>query len=70
MALVPLQTIYDNLNRLEQEDVVQSALYRQMAQDVLADPEISLNWRQAIADRLNQANHNLAMLTVGKDDSY
>lgn len=70
MSLVSLQTIYDNLNLLEQEDVVKSALYRQLAQDVLANPEISLRWRQAIAERLNQANHLLVRLTVGQDDSY
>jgi len=70
MSLVSLQTIYDNLDLLEQGDVVKSAQYRQLAQDVLADPEVSLNWRQAIAERLNQANRLLVMLTVGKDDSY
>ncbi|WAL62169.1 hypothetical protein [Thermocoleostomius sinensis] len=70
MALTSLQTIYDNLRLLEQGDVVKSALYRQLAQDVIGDPQVSLSWRQAIAERLQQANHLLAMLTVGKDDSY
>jgi hypothetical protein len=70
MALTSLQTIYDNLGLLEQGDVVKSALYRQLAQEVIGDPQVSLSWRQAIADRLQQANHLLAMLTVGKDDSY
>lgn len=70
MSLVSLQTIYDNLNLLEQGDVVKSALYRQLAQDVLANPEVSLSWRQDIAERLNQANRLLVRLTVGKDDSY
>lgn len=70
MSLISLQTIYDNLNLLEQGDVASSALYRQLAQDVLANPEVSLSWREAIAERLNQANHLLAMLTVGRDDSY
>jgi hypothetical protein len=64
------QTVYDNLNFLEQGDVVKSATYRQLAQEVLADPQVSLNWRQRIAERLSQANVLLAMLTVGKDDSY
>ncbi|WP_416675288.1 hypothetical protein [Egbenema bharatensis] len=41
-----------------------------MAQEVLANPEVSLSWRQAISERLNQANRLLAMLTVGRDDSY
>jgi Fe2+ or Zn2+ uptake regulation protein len=70
MTVISPQTVYDNLNRLEQEDVVESAVYRELAQAALADPDVSLNWRQAIAERLSQANHLLAMLTVGKDDSY
>jgi hypothetical protein len=70
MAAISPQTIYDNLSLLEQEDVVNSAMYRQLAQDVLANPDVSLSWRQAISERLNQANRLLAMLTVGKDDSY
>ncbi len=67
---VSLQTAYDNLNLLEQVDVVTSASYRQLAQDILADPSISLSWRQAISDRLIQANYLLAWITVGHDDSY
>uniref|UniRef100_A0ACD5GS99 Uncharacterized protein n=1 Tax=Desertifilum tharense IPPAS B-1220 TaxID=1781255 RepID=A0ACD5GS99_9CYAN len=39
-------------------------------QDAIADSDISLTWRQAISDRLNRANHLLAMLTVGGEDSY
>lgn len=70
MASIPLQMIYDNLTLLEQVDAVKSAVYRQLAQEVLADPEVSLTWRQAISERLNQANGYLARLTVGKDDSY
>ncbi|HEY9301519.1 MAG TPA: hypothetical protein V6D10_15825 [Trichocoleus sp.] len=64
------QIAYDNLKLLERVDIAMSAFYRQQAQEVLADPEVSLTWRQAIADRLNQANHLLALITVGKDDSY
>lgn len=64
------QTAYDNLRLLEQVDVAISALYRQLAQDVLANSEVSLSWRQAIADRLNQANHLLEMVTVDDNDSY
>lgn len=65
------QIAYDNLEQLEQTDVVRSALYRQIAQEVLADTKVSLRWRQAIADRLNTANNLLGMQTVGdKDDSY
>lgn len=64
------QTAYENLRLLEQVDVALSALYRQLAQDVLANSEVSLSWRQAIADRLNQANHMLEMVTVDGNDSY
>lgn len=64
------QTAYENLRLLEQVDIVTSASYRQLAQDILADPSVSLDWRQAISDRLNQANYLLTLLTVGQDDSY
>ncbi|GAB4382089.1 MAG: hypothetical protein Kow00121_41770 [Elainellaceae cyanobacterium] len=70
MTLTSPQIVYENLNLLEQVDVDKSAFYRQLAQEILADPKISLLWRQAIAERLNQANHSLAMLTVGSNDSY
>jgi uncharacterized membrane protein len=64
------QTAYNNLARLDQVDIAQSAFYRELAQEVLADSSISLSWRQAIADRLNQANNLLGMVTVVNDDSY
>jgi hypothetical protein len=64
------RTVYHRLRFLEQVDVALSALYRQLAQDILADPTVSLVWRQAIADRLNQANHRLEMVTVENEDSY
>lgn len=64
------QTVYDNLNLLEQVDKVSSAQYRQMAQDILADPEVSLQWREAIAERLNQANRQLGLQTTSDGDSY
>jgi hypothetical protein len=70
MTVISPQAVYENLNLLEQGDIVKSAVYRELAQSVLADPNVSLNWRQAIAERLSQANHLLAMLTVGQDDSY
>jgi hypothetical protein len=41
-----------------------------MAQDVLADPEVNCDVREAIADRLNQANQQLTNTTVSKTDSY
>ncbi len=64
------QTIYDDLQLLDQMDVSKSADLRQQAQEILANLGISLNWRQAIAERLNQANHSLELLTVGMEDSY
>jgi len=64
------QTVYDNLNLLEQVDKVSSARYREMAQEILADHEVSLQWREAIAERLNQANRKLGMQTASDNDSY
>jgi hypothetical protein len=62
--------VFEHLDQLEKVDVVQSAAYREEALLVLADQSVSLKWRLAIADRLNRANHDLALLTVGSEDSY
>jgi hypothetical protein len=67
---VSLQTVYDNLEKIDRVDATTSAMYRQSAQEVLADPEISLEWRKAISDRLNQVNHELTVHTRVDDDSY
>lgn len=64
------KTAYDNLRLLEHVDVATSASYRQLAQEMLADSKVSPNWRQAIAERLNRANHQLEMVTVSGNDSY
>ena len=64
------QDVLEHLKQLEQGSTVQSALYREEAQEVLADDSISLQIRGAIADRLNQANHDLALHTVAPDESY
>jgi hypothetical protein len=64
------QKVYDNLSLLEQVDVTQSAIYRQQALDLLADTNISLRWRRAIADRLNLANHQLTLASHCTEDSY
>ncbi len=64
------QNVYENLDLLEQVDVSQSADYREQAQEILADPDVSMTWRQAIADRLRQANLLLANRTVTSGDSY
>lgn len=67
---VSAEKLYDNLSQLEQGDVVTSAVYRELAQDMLADPEINQNLRQAIADKLNEANRSLGIQSAGKNDSY
>jgi hypothetical protein len=64
-----IETVYKNLELLDRVDATTSALYRESAQALLADPEISLEWRKAISERLNQANHELTVHSVG-DDSY
>lgn len=70
MVATSPQTVYNNLKLLERVDAASSALYRQLAQEILADPEVSLVWRQAIADRLNQANNLLGRLAICNEDSY
>ncbi|MGG6240495.1 hypothetical protein C8255_05505 [filamentous cyanobacterium CCP3] len=62
--------VFEHLKQLEEVDTVQSALYREEAQEILADDTVSLKWRRAIADRLNQANHDLALHTVAPEESY
>ncbi|PZU96680.1 MAG: hypothetical protein DCE90_08485 [Pseudanabaena sp.] len=69
-VMVSPETVYENLNQLDQVDLTTSAEYREMAQDVLADVEINKDVREAIADRLNQANQQLTNNTVSKTDSY
>ncbi|MBD1915568.1 MULTISPECIES: hypothetical protein [Cyanophyceae] len=64
------QEVLEHLKQLEKVNTVQSALYREEAQALLADDTVSLKWRQAIADRLNRANHDLALHTVSSEDSY
>ena len=70
MTRISPRTIYHNLRLLEQVNAATSAVYRQLAQEVLADPEVELVWRQAIANRLNHANHLLEMQTANENDSY
>jgi hypothetical protein len=69
-VLVSPETVYENLNQLDQVDLTTSAEYREMAQEVLADADVSEDVRSAIADRLNQANQQLINTTVSKTDSY
>ena len=67
---IPLQKLYEDLAMIGQMDLADSARCRQQAQAVLANTNISLNWRDAIAERLHEANHILALKTVTGDDSY
>ncbi|MEY3300366.1 MAG: hypothetical protein RLZZ597_3626 [Cyanobacteriota bacterium] len=62
--------VLSHLQHIDEVDAVQGAVYREEAQDVLADDHVSLKWRKAIADRLNQANHDLALHTVSSEESY
>ena len=67
---IPLQKLYEDLADIGAMDVAEGAECRERAQQVLANPKISLNWRDAIAERLHEANHILAIKTVTGDDSY
>lgn len=64
------QTLYDDLERLEKDSVIESAQYREQAQEILADTAVSLTWRQAIADRLNEANRDLGLMGTDPEESY
>jgi hypothetical protein len=67
---LPLQKLYEDLANIDMMSTLEGAQCREQAQQVLANPKISLNWRDAIAERLHEANHTLAIKTVTGDDSY
>ena len=67
---IPLQKLYEELAEIGSMDLTRSAQCREQAQAVLANPKISLNWRDAIAERLHEANHILGIRAVTGDDSY
>ena len=69
MPISPRQ-VYSQLRKLDQVDVATSALYRELAQDILANPEVSLAMRQAISERLIRANNRLGMQATADEDSY
>lgn len=69
MTISP-RRVYAQLRKIDQVDSMTSALYRELAQDVLATPGVSIAMKQAIAERLNQANRRLGRHTVGGEDSY
>ncbi len=64
------ETVYKKLEFLDHGDIAISAMYRQWAQDVLTDPEVDIEWKDAIADRLNQANRMLGSMNANENDSY
>jgi hypothetical protein len=76
MSLISPQGTYDDLRHLDDNqhtanNFAKSARYRQLAMDILADTAVSLDWREAIADRLNAANVLLGMREIGdQDNSY
>ncbi|MEL6225141.1 MAG: hypothetical protein AAFQ57_13670 [Cyanobacteria bacterium J06626_14] len=70
MTHISPQIASQHLDSIDHADVTTGAVYRQEAQDILADPGISLTDKQAIADKLNHANHLLELRTVAGDDSY
>lgn len=65
-----IDSIYENLDKIEQVDPVTGAEYREQAQEVLATPTVALKIRKAIAERLAQVNQLLSFTTVGGEDSY
>lgn len=69
MSISP-RKVYSNLRKIDQLDLVTGALTRELAQDLLANPGISLARRQAIAERLNRANNRLGLQTTADGDSY
>jgi hypothetical protein len=72
MSISP-QVAFDNLKFVDRVDASTSADYRESAIDILADPEVSLDWRSAIADRLNAANLELTLHSVDdavEEESY
>jgi hypothetical protein len=62
--------VYAQLRKLDRLDVTTSAITRELAQDILANPDVSLAMRQAIADRLYRANNRLGMQSTADEDSY
>lgn len=66
-----LDKIFSELEQLDRVDTVTGAIYRQQAQEILADPSIALKVKIAIADLLSQANRQLAIASAGNnEESY
>lgn len=69
MSISP-RKVYSNLRKLDQLDITTSALTRELAQDILANPKISLARRMAIAECLHRANNRLGLQATADEDSY
>lgn len=62
--------VFKNLEKLDTADTSDSAEYRQDAVEVLADLDVDVETRQAIADRLDTADHLMTLKNVDAEDSY
>ncbi len=65
-----IEPLMKKLENLDNGNLVESAKYREEAQNILANPTIALKIRMAIADLLIQANQQLMLKTVVGDESY
>ncbi len=65
-----INNLIKELENLDRGNLVESAQYRQEAQNILGDPSIALNLRTIVSDVLLQANQQLMLKTVTGDDSY
>jgi hypothetical protein len=59
-----------DLKDLDSDDPVTRAECREQAQEIIASTEIELKDREAIADRLLEANQELTAKNVVQGDSY
>ena len=64
------EKVYQNLEKLDTADTAHCAEYRQDAVEVLADLEVDVETRQAIADRLGTADNLMTLKNVDAEDSY
>jgi hypothetical protein len=64
-----IENVLENLSHVNEVDIATGATYRESAQEVLADEEVSLAEREAVADRLHEVNHDL-VAHLPSEDSY
>lgn len=58
------------LETLDEADTIQGAEYRLQAQELLANPSVTVRIKTAIADLLMQANQRFVLKTVRSEESY